>query len=79
LSSRAKARENLALHTRALLHILNKSPFRKRQAAVVGHDQVIEHTDVHQLQRLAQAPRDELIGMAGFGDAGRVVVRVMCP
>jgi len=35
---------------------------------------VIEHADVHQLQRLAQATRDELIGMAGFGDAGRVVV-----
>src|SRR5580698_7722215 len=54
---------------------LDQSPLCKREAAVVGHDEVIEHTDVDQLQRLAQAARDELIGMAGLGDSGGVVVR----
>jgi hypothetical protein len=45
----------------------------ERQAAVVGHDQMIEHADVDQLQCLAQAPRDEFIGVTGLGDAGRML------
>jgi hypothetical protein len=33
----------------------------KRQAVVIGDDQVIEHAGVYQLQRLAQPPRDQLV------------------
>ena len=52
------------------LHILEKSRFRERQAAVVGDDHVIEHADVDQLQGFAQPARHQLVGLAGLGDAG---------
>jgi hypothetical protein len=35
---------------------------------------VVEHPDVHQRQRVAQPLRDQSVRLAGFGDAGRVVV-----
>ena len=47
----------------------------KRQATVIGDDHVIEHADVHQLQGFAQPARDQLVGVTGFGDAGRMVMR----
>ena len=62
-----------------ITHILQKSTFGKRQAAVVGHDHVIQNADVDQLQGFAQPARDQLVGLAGLGDSGRMVVRLMCP
>jgi len=40
---------------------------------------MIEHADVDECQRGFQSLRDELIRCARFSNAGRVVVRVMCP
>jgi len=37
----------------ALLHISNKSTFGEGQAVIIGDDQMVEHADVDQLQRLA--------------------------
>jgi hypothetical protein len=51
----------------------DQSMLRKRQTAVVGNDHVIEHADVDQLQGFAQPARDQLIGLARFGDAGRML------
>ena len=36
---------------------------------------MIEHPDVDQRQCLAEPPRDQFIGLAGFGDPGGVIVR----
>jgi hypothetical protein len=36
---------------------------------------VIQHPDVDQAQGVAEALGDELVGVAGFGDSGGVVVR----
>jgi hypothetical protein len=47
--------------------------------ARIADDQVIEDTHVDELQRFAQPPRDELVRVAGFGNAAGVVVIVMCP
>ena len=43
-------------------------------ADAIAHDQVIDHPDVDQRQRIAQAPGDELIGLTRLGDARWVVV-----
>ena len=40
-----------------------------------GDDEVIQHPDVDQGQRLLQALRKELVGAAWFSYAGGVVVR----
>jgi hypothetical protein len=40
-----------------------------------GDDQVIENPDVDECQRILQARGDQLVGLAWFGDAARVVVR----
>jgi hypothetical protein len=47
----------------------------ERQTAVVTDDEVIEHADIHQRERVAQSARDEFVGLAGLGDTGRMVVR----
>lgn len=52
-----------------------QSAFRERQAVVVADDQVVEHADVHQRQRVAQPPRDQFIRLAGLGNSRRMVVR----
>ena len=36
---------------------------------------MIEDSDVHEPQGFSQALGDELVGVAGFGDAGRMVMR----
>lgn len=36
---------------------------------VAGDDQVVQDSDVHELQGLAQAASDQLVGVAGLGDA----------
>jgi hypothetical protein len=58
---------------------LHQSVFGKRQAAVVGDDHVIEHADVDQLQGFAQPSRDQFVGLTGLGDAGWMIMRLMCP
>ena len=49
--------------------LLKKSPFRERQTAVVADDQMIEHADVDQRERIAQSARDEFVGLTGLSDA----------
>ena len=43
---------------------LDKSLFGERSQFASGNDHVIEDTDVDERQRLLQAARDELIGLA---------------
>src|SRR5688500_3190921 len=62
-----------ALHTQ--FHISDQAPFGEGQAAVVADDEMVEHTNVHERERVAQTARDELIGLARLRDARRVVVR----
>jgi hypothetical protein len=40
--------------------------FREREAQPVADDEVIEHPHVHQCQCLFEAPRDELVRLAGL-------------
>jgi hypothetical protein len=46
-----------------------QSTFREPEGLAAGAVQVIEDSDVHELQRFAQAPSDELVGVARLGDA----------
>lgn len=39
------------------------------------HDQMIEHPNIDQRQRVPQAQRDEFVRSARLGDAGGVIVR----
>jgi len=41
---------------------------RERVLGGLADDEVIEDSHVDELQRLAEASRDELVGVAGFGD-----------
>jgi hypothetical protein len=50
-----------------------KAALCKGHAAAVADDDVVQHPHVHQRQSVAQPLRDEFIGMAGFGDPGRVL------
>lgn len=54
--------------TNAQLHILNKSPFGQRRDDVAGDDQMIEHPDLDERQRVAQASGDDLIRLGRLGD-----------
>src|SRR5258707_7560989 len=56
------------------VHILQKPALGEGQAAGVPDDAVIEHPDVHQRQRLAQPAGDELVRLAGLGNARGAVV-----
>ena len=51
----------------------DQPPFCHRHAHPLADDDVIEQPDVHQRERLLHALRDELVGMARLGDAGRVL------
>ena len=51
------------------VHPSEQPTFRERQAAVVADDEVIQHADVDQRERIAQTARDELVCLAGLGDA----------
>jgi len=55
--------------------VLQEPALGEREAGAIAHDEVIEHPDIEQRERIAQATRDELIGLARLGDPGRVVVR----
>jgi hypothetical protein len=60
-------------YRRKLIAELNQAVLGKRQTAVVGDDHVIEHADHDQLQGFAPPARDQLVRLAGLGDAGRVL------
>ena len=47
---------------------------RKREAATVSDDDMIQHPDFHEREGIAQAAGNVLIRLAGLHDAGRVVV-----
>ena len=49
--------------------ISKQSPLGEGRAAVVAHDQVVEHADVDEGERVLQAMRYELVGLAGLGHA----------
>lgn len=40
-----------------------------------GHDEMVEHPDVHEIQGLDEGARQAQVGFARFRQAGRVVVR----
>jgi hypothetical protein len=68
--------ENLAPNAAEarLLHILDKSTFRKTDRRIAsGHD-VIEQAYVHQLQGGLQALSDDLVGLAWLRDSRRMIV-----
>ena len=50
-----------------------KSKLRKRNAVDGGHDDVVKHLHVDQLQRGLQFARQDLIGAARLRDARRVL------
>lgn len=49
--------------------------FSERQYLRTTYDKVVRHTDINELKRLHQTPRDGLICLAGRGVAGRMVMR----
>jgi hypothetical protein len=52
---------------------LQQAQFRERHAVGGGHDDVVQHLHVDQLQRVLQLARQDLIGPARLHDAGRVL------
>jgi hypothetical protein len=52
---------------------LNQTALGKRLATVISHDRVIQKADVDRLQGLAQPARDQLVGLTGLGDSGRML------
>jgi len=58
---------------------LQKPPFREADAAPLADDQVVDHADVDQGERVPETGRDQFVGPARFGDPGGVVVDLMCP
>ena len=55
------------------LHILDQSTFGQRHRHAIPHHDVIQQPDIHQRQRFLDLERDEFIGTAGFGNAGRML------
>jgi len=51
----------------------------KAEHGAVGHDEVIEHANVHQRQNLLQGAREGFVGTRRLGRAAGVVVRLLCP
>ena len=51
------------------------APHEVRHRAARHHHVVVEHAHVDERQGVGQAPRDELVRLAGLGDARRMVVR----
>src|SRR4026209_867164 len=47
----------------------------KRNAGAITNHDVVEHLDIDEGERLAQATGDQLIGLARFRDARLVIVR----
>ena len=59
----------------AKLPCLKQPALGKREAAVVANDAMVEDADIDQRQSFAKPAGDELVGLAGFGNPGRMVVR----
>lgn len=59
--------------------MLNESTLRERHGGAVANDDVVQEAYVDQGERLLDPLSDQFIGLARFGDAGGVVVGVMCP
>ena len=57
-----------------MLRISKDAALGERDAGAVADDGVIEQADVHQGERIPDALGDLLVGAAGFGDAGGVIV-----
>lgn len=53
----------------SVLHMSNKSTFCERHADAVTHDEMIEHANVDECERILEPARDELVGVAGFRDS----------
>src|SRR5439155_27278541 len=53
---------------------LQQAALGKRHGARPGDDEMVEHLDVDERERGFQRSREDLVGVAGLGDAGRVVV-----
>lgn len=53
---------------------LYQAAARKRGTGPVTYDQVVQQPDIEELERRLYAPGDALIGLAGLGDPGRVIV-----
>ena len=73
------------MHDDAPLHISKKSRFGKTERLGPRDNQMIEHPNIDQRQRLTQPARDEFIGLTGFGHSRRVLGfisgchRYLCP
>jgi hypothetical protein len=48
---------------------LEQAAFRQRHDSPIADDEMIEQPDVHQCQRLLDALGNELVRLAGLGDA----------
>jgi hypothetical protein len=53
---------------------LQQSTTCQRGGLGTANDQVIEQPDIDQLEGRLQAPGDAFVGLAGFGNAGRMIV-----
>ena len=54
---------------------LNHPPFGERQTPRPRHDEMIQHTHIHQRQRLFQRIGEQAVGLARLGHAGGMIVR----
>src|SRR6185436_21118129 len=52
-----------------------QTSFGERERLAARHDEVVQHLDVHQGQRVFQVAREQLVGLAGLRHAGGMVVR----
>src|SRR5262245_13553348 len=57
------------------LHISKKSRFGERHCGAASDDEMVEDLDVHERERALERIGEYLVGLAGLGDAGRVIMR----
>jgi hypothetical protein len=57
-----------------VLAALQHTAAGERNTAIITDHKVIKEPDVNQLERIPHTARNELIRLAGFGDAGRMVM-----
>ena len=50
---------------------------READHLLITHDDVVEHADVDEAERIAQAVREPLVGVAWLGDSRRMIVGVL--
>lgn len=56
------------------MRILHPASFCHGQWFAIANDEVIEHTYIDQRQRVFQALGQVAVGLAGFGNAGGMIV-----